>query len=303
MLMSDAPLNYWDRYEGKIKEDLIYADWFIKWCYEHPIGKKFLDYIFSKRNFNFLYGLYKNSKFSLSQIQKDIHHYAIDMDLYENGPFKNYSDFFLRKFKKGVRDFNPHSRVMGAFAEGRVLAYEQITAKHQYPVKGSYLSAEKLLNDKELAQEFIGGPLIIIRLCPIDYHHFHFPDNGEVIKSWNVGGVYHSVNVLALKNKGDIFINNERQITLMQTENFGKLAYIEVGAMCVGKIIQEDAKKKVFRKGELKGHFEFGASTVIVLGQKGKWRPSEDILIHSMENRESYIKLGDEIAIQTGRSE
>jgi phosphatidylserine decarboxylase len=289
------PLKYWDRYEGKIKEDQVYADWFVKWCYENPLGKKLLDYVFSKKNFNFIYGLYKNSKLSLKQIQKDIHDYAIDMDLYENGPFNNYTDFFLRKFKKGVRPFDENPRIMSAFAEGRVLAYEEITPTHQYPVKGAYLSADKLLNDKSLAQEFMGGPIVIIRLCPIDYHHFHFPDNGKILKSWKVGGVYHSVNVLALKHKGDIFIDNEREITLMQTENFGKLAYIEVGAMCVGKIIQEDPNLTEFEKGQLKGHFEFGASTVILLGEKGKWKPSEDIIIHSIENRESFIKLGDEI--------
>ncbi len=290
------PLKFWDRYEQKVKEDQVYADWFVKRCYENLIGKKLLDYVFSKRKFNFIYGLYKNSKFSLKQIQKDIHDYDIDMDMYENGPFRNYSDFFLRKFKDDIRPFNKSSHVMSAFAEGRVLAYEEITKDHKYPVKGAHLSAEKLLNDTDLACEFMGGPIIIIRLCPIDYHHFHFPDNGKITKSWKVGGVFHSVNVLALKHKGDIFIDNERQITLMETENFGKLAYIEVGAMCVGKIIQENPNLTEFQKGQLKGHFEFGASTVILLGQKGKWKPSEDILIHSMENRESFIKLGDEIA-------
>ena len=218
------------------------------------------------------------------------------MDLYEHGPFKNYADFFLRQFKPGMRNFPNETRIMGAFAEGRVLAYEEITPYHVYPVKGAYLSADKLLNNKDLAQKFMGGPIIIIRLCPIDYHHFHFFDHGKITKTWRVGGVYHSVNVLALKHKGDIFIENERQITLMETENFGKVAYIEVGAMCVGKIIQEDPHCREFQRGQLKGHFEFGASTLILLGQKGKWRPSEDILIHSIENRESFIKLGDEIA-------
>lgn len=290
------PLKYWNRYEKKIKEDQIYADWFVKYCYENPIGKKLLDYVFSKKNFNFIYGIYKNSKFSLKQIKKDIQDYAIDMEMYESGPFKNYSEFFLRKFKTGVRPFSQSQDSMGAFAEGRVLAFEEITPTHLYPVKGAFLSAEKLLDNKELALEFMGGPIVIIRLCPIDYHHFHFPDDGRITKSWRIGGAYHSVNVLALKHKGDIFLDNERQITIMDTKNFGKLAYIEVGAMCVGKIIQENPGLTEFQKGQLKGHFEFGASTVILLGQKGKWKPSEDLLLHSSKNTESFIKLGDEIA-------
>jgi phosphatidylserine decarboxylase len=82
----------------------------------------------------------------------------------------------------------------------------------------------------------------------------------------------------------------------METENFGKLAYIEVGAMCVGKVIQENPNLTEFQKGQFKGNFEFEASRVVLLGKKGKWKPSEDILIHSTENRESFIKFGDEIA-------
>lgn len=289
-------LKYWDRYEQKLKQDQIYADWFIKFCYEHSLGKKLLDYFFSKKNANLLYGIYKNSKLSLKQVNKDIKKYSIEMKLYEEAEFKSYSDFFLRRFKQEARIFNNNPKVMGSFAEGRVLAFEKITKNHHFPVKGSFLSADKLLKNPEVAKDFLGGPIIIIRLCPIDYHHFHFPDNGKVVDTWRIGGSYHSVNVIALKHKGDIFIDNERQITIMETENFGKLAYIEVGAMCVGKIKQQNPDIKNFKKGQLKGHFEFGASTVIVLGQEGKWRPSEDILTHSQKNIESFIKLGDHIA-------
>jgi len=292
-----VPLTYWDRYQNEIKEDRVYADTFIRFCYEHRVGKVLLDYFFSKRQSNILYGLYKNSHFSIKQIQKDIHDYDVDMELFKSAPFKSYSDFFLREFKDGKRPFPKDDNKMGAFCEGRYIGFSEITADHKYPVKGAYLTANALLGDQELTSEFYGGPIIISRLCPIDYHHFHFPDKGSVIKRYRIGGELHSVNVLALKNKGDIFMNNEREVTIIQTENFGKMAYIEVGAMCVGKIVQEDPTLTQFEKGQLKGHFEFGASTVIILGERGKWSPSKDILIHSIENRESFIQLGDEIAI------
>lgn len=290
------PLSYWDRYKEKICKDRVYADWFIKWCYETRAGKFFLDYIFSKKNFNFIYGLYKNSKFSLKQIKVDIEEYSVDMDQFINVPFKKYSDFFLREFKEGQRPFCQDKKSFGAFAEGRVLAFDQIKEDHKYPVKGEFLTPEKLLGDTELSKEFIGGPIIIIRLCPIDYHHFHYPISGTITKRYTLSGNYHSVNVLALKNKGDIFVKNEREITIIENNSFGKMAYIEVGAMCVGKIIQDNPTNTTCTRGELKGHFEFGASTVILLGQKDRWVPSEDILLYSRQNIESYIKLGDEIA-------
>jgi phosphatidylserine decarboxylase len=291
-------ISYWHRDESKIKSDNIYADWFVRWCYENRFGKIFLNYFFSKKNFNILYGLYKSSTFSAKQINKDITDFSVQMDLYENGPFRTYSDFFLRKFKPGVRQFPTDNKIMGAFAEGRVLGYKEVSADQKYPVKGTYLDSNKLLGNPKISQDFVGGPIIIIRLCPIDYHHFHFPDTGTITKSYTIGGDYHSVNILALKNKGDIFINNERRITILETENFGKLAYIEVGAMCVGKIIQEDPECINFKKGQLKGHFGFGASTVIVLGEPGKWIPSADILEYSAQNIESYIRLGDQVGQQ-----
>lgn len=187
---------------------------------------------------------------------------------------------------------------MGAFGEGRYLGFNHVYPDHRFPVKGQFLTATNLLENAELASEFIGGPILICRLCPIDYHHFHFPDTGKILKRYRVHGDYHSVNVYALKQKDDVFCVNEREISILETENFGKLAYIEVGAMCVGKIIQANPKKKSFKKGDRKGHFEFGASTLIILGQKGKWSVSKDILKHSNVNRESYIKLGDEVAFK-----
>lgn len=232
----------------------------------------------------------------MAQIQKDIEEYKIQMDDYVGTNFTSYSEFFLRKFKKGKRPIIADPDKMAAFAEGRYLGFNKVEPDHRYPVKGQYLSSEALLGDSELAKDFMGGPILICRLCPIDYHHFHFPDNGKVIKRFRVAGQFHSVNVLALKNKDDVFCVNEREVSILQTENFGKLAYIEVGAMCVGKIIQEKENVKKFKKGQLKGHFEFGASTVIILGQKNKWKVSRDILKHSNVNRESFVKLGDEVA-------
>lgn len=289
-------IKYWDRYKKKVLADQIYADWFVRWCYETKKGRFFLNLFFKRKSFNLLYGLYKNSKFSLKQIKTDIQEYKVDMEQFIDTPFKSYSDFFLRQFKPEARSFPRDKNIMGSFAEGRILAFKSIKKDHLYPVKGKHLSSRVLLEDEALAKTFEDGPIIIARLCPIDYHHFHFPDNGKVLKRYRVGGVYHSVNLIALKNRGDVFENNEREITILETESFGKIAYIEVGAMCVGKIVQKDKNQVSFKKGERKGHFEFGASTVIILGEKDSWSPSQDILENSEKNIESFIKLGDEVA-------
>ena len=109
-------------------------------------------------------------------------------------------------------------------------------------------------------------------------------------------GRFHSVNPLALEFRGDIFATNERQVSLLETKNFGKLAYVEVGAVCVGLIVQTHPTEGSFKRGEEKGYFLFGASTVIVLGEKGKWKPSSDILEQTALGRETLVRLGSEVA-------
>jgi len=109
------------------------------------------------------------------------------------------------------------------------------------------------------------------------------------------------VNPLALKMKQDILMTNERHVTIVETKNFGKLAYIEVGAVCVGKIVQSQplVKGGSFKRGDEKGYFLFGGSTVIVVGEKGKWKPSQDILDYTKKGMETYIQLGMSVAQKT----
>ena len=136
------------------------------------------------------------------------------------------------------------------------------------------------------------------RLCPTDYHRFHFPDGGRVLERYSLPGRLHSVNPIALKRRGDIFFTNKRDISILETENFGKLAYIEVGAICVGKIVQSH-RQGDFRRGEEKGYFLFGGSSVIVMGLPGRWVPSEDVLRHTKEGMETYVRLGDVLGVRS----
>jgi phosphatidylserine decarboxylase len=114
-----------------------------------------------------------------------------------------------------------------------------------------------------------------------------------------VPGAFDSVNPFALQFKNQIFIQNERYVSILQTENFGRLAYIEVGAICVGKIVQTHRWNKSFLRGEEKGYFLFGGSTVIVLGEKGAWKPSRDICTNTANGIETYLHLGQEVAVKS----
>ncbi len=293
-------VKYFSRINGQIEIEKVYGAKAVKWLYESPIAKLFSPLICSSP-ISKLYGGIQDTNWSQKKIAPFIKDFSIKMSDYlpESGVYNNFNDFFIRKFRKGVRSFVENKNELAAFAEARYFGYETMTAVQQVPVKGNFLSAEALLENSQWAKVFQDGPLLLARLCPVDYHRFHYPDNGTVIEDYRIHGLFHSVNPLALKAKPKIFIQNERHITILDTENFGKLAYIEVGAICVGKIIQSKQLKPgvAFNKGDEKGYFLFGGSTVIVLGEHGKWNPSEDILKNTKNGIETYLHLGTQVGV------
>ena len=87
---------------------------------------------------------------------------------------------------------------------------------------------------REYKDLFEGGPMVIARLAPVDYHRYHFPVGGKVVESWDESGPLYSVSPLALSRKQDILFTNKRRITVVDSPQFGHLAYVEIGATGVG---------------------------------------------------------------------
>lgn len=306
--MSQAfEIRYYNRGKEKIEVEKVYGDQFIKLMY-NSFGGKMLTPLLQRKPLSAFYGKLQDTKKSGKKVPPFIKNFNIKIDDYKKGSlsenkieesYNSFNEFFIREFAQGKRNFSKDKNILGAFAEARYFGYEQITDDLEVPVKGKFLKVEDLIADKELSADFIGGPLMIARLCPVDYHRYHYPDDGKTIKSFNVHGSYHSVNPLALKHKPEIFIQNERRVSILETKNFGKIAYIEVGAMCVGKIVQSQDESKPFKKGEEKGYFLFGGSTVVICGEKGKWQPSMDIVKNTKKGLETYIQLGDEVGVKS----
>jgi len=280
----------------------------VKFAYANPIGR-LLGPVIASKMLSQLYGKSQDSLKSAKKVAPFLKNFNIQIDQYQKGSFKenpietsyrSFNEFFIREFQEGERTFTLKDGEMGAFAEARYFGHESMSDELNIPVKGSMLRAVDLIGDPELAKEFIGGPLMIARLCPVDYHRYHYPDHGKTLKAFTVPGDLHSVNPLALKYREDIFIKNERRVSILETEHFGKLAYIEVGATCVGKIVQSFDESKPFKKGDEKGYFLFGGSTVVLCGEKGKWAPSDDILKNTEAGIETYIQLGDAVAQNEG---
>ncbi len=290
------PIRFVELDSGVVHEEQVYGGFWIKALYGTLLGRA-LSALIAAPPFSRFYGWLQDRPKSKGKVKPFIEKFAIKMGdfLPEDGrtvedPYSTFNQFFTRRVTDTARPFAQDAQ-FPAPCDARYFAYASLNDEVSIPVKGSFFKAGALLNHPKWNDVFDQGPGFIARLCPVDYHRFHFPDTGRVLDSWRIPGALHSVNPWALAFREDIFMINERQVTILETERFGKLAYVEVGATCVGKI-QQTHHEETFERGDEKGMFLFGGSTVIVLGEPSKWAVDERILDHTREGIEAYLKMG-----------
>ena len=293
------PIRFIDAETGAQREEQVYGAAWIRWLYGTRLGR-LISALVALPPFSRVYGWFQDRPGSRRKIQPFIEQFQIQMEdfLPEEGasaevPYSSFNAFFTRRVADGARPF-AEGGLFPAPCDARYFAYDELNDSVQVPVKGSQFQASALIGDNEWTACFRDGPGFIARLCPVDYHRFHYPDDGEVLATWRIPGALHSVNPWALAEREDIFMINERQVSILETARFGRLAYVEVGATCVGRIVQTHFGK-TFSRGEEKGMFLFGGSTVIVIGEPGRWQVADEIVQRTRAGIETYLKLGAEL--------
>lgn len=291
-----AEIRYWNREQGREEVERIYGEGALRWLYETAPGRWVGHRLLASRWVSRLSGLWWSSRWSRRRVPAFIRRFAIPEEEFERAEYRSFNDFFSRRFRPGLRPFREAPGELSAFAEGRYSLFDRVDAAGTYPVKGTDLTPERILGGAGVAERFHDGPLAIARLCPTDYHRFHFPDDGRVLSVQREAGRLHSVHPVALATRSEIFATNERRVSILESRHFGALAYVEVGAMNVGRIIQTHPSDHPFRRGDEKGYFLFGGSSVLLFGEPGRWRPDEDLLERTRRGQETLVRLGDRIA-------
>jgi phosphatidylserine decarboxylase len=283
-----------DRKTKQVFEETVYGKAGIEFLYRNYFGVQLFERFLSKKWISKAYGILQTIPPSAKKVAPFIEKYAIPMEEFESGPFRSFNEFFIRKFKPGMRSFPSRPSEFGAVAEGRYTVFNELNLATKFAIKGTQLTLRELLNREDL-ECFHGGPGFIARLCPVDYHRYHFPDRGSVKESYLIQGAYHSVNPMAFHHFPKVLSQNERRVAILETEQFGKLAYVEVGALCVGKIKESHPESQPFERGGEKGYFLFGGSTVVVIGEKGKLTFDADLIENTLKGYETMIRLGEKI--------
>jgi len=296
-MMDAASLSYYDRRTGELKRDPIYARGLLDWLYNSAPGWFLMEILLSRRWVSWLYGWLNQQGWSRRKIRPFARSLAIDLDELSCPieSFASFNEFIIRDIDLAKRPIHGDPAICVAPVDGRVLVYPAIAAGQYFTIKRATFSLAGLLHDGELTRSFSGGSLLVSRLYLGDYHHFHFPDAGVAGTPVSIPGKYFAVSPYAQQKFVPFYSENHRMVTLFDSDHFGRVAMIEVGAFTIGSIQQRYQPGARVRKGDHKGFFELGGSIVVLIFRKDAISFDADLCDNTLNGFETYVRLGESV--------
>jgi phosphatidylserine decarboxylase len=288
------PIRFINRDTGETETEQVYGEGWLRFFYGNPVGKASLHLLLKRRVFSSWFGYRMDRPGSAAKIAPFIRDYGLDPEEFAAPPesFRTFNEFFFRKLRPEARPVDPTPGSVVFPADGRHLGFQRADRIDSVFVKNQRFDLAGLLGDSELAGRFAEGSLILSRLCPTDYHRFHFPVAGVPGPARESAGPLFSVSPLALRRNLSILWENKRTLTRIETEDIGTVLMLEIGAACVGTIRQTYQPGRPAAKGAEKGYFAFGGSSVITLSEPGRVRLAEDLLDATAARTELYARMG-----------
>jgi phosphatidylserine decarboxylase len=290
-------IRIYDRKKGKYDTEVVVGGKYIEWLYGTMSGKWVLEALVKRKMFSSLYGRLMDLPASRKMIPSFIKENSLDMSgsVKNPGDYESFNDFFTRKLSSESRPFSSDPSMLMSPVDGRMLAYEDIDIDRLVQVKGITYTLGGLIGNGNIKERYIHGTMLVFRLCPLDYHRFHFVDSGICSKPRLIKGGYYSVNPVSLARIPNVYLENKRMYSLMRSDNFSDILIIEVGATNVGSIVQTYSPSKRFERGTEKGYFKFGGSTVLLFFKNGAVKIDQDILDETANGIESKVLMGETI--------
>jgi phosphatidylserine decarboxylase len=287
-------IQYFNRYTGKVETEDIYGGGFLRWTYGHPLGRLSLHILVKRAAFSRWYGWRMDRPHSREKVLPFIEKFGLDAAEFADSPecYQTFNEFFYRKLKPEARPIAKDSNAAVFPADARHLGFQNISKIEGIFVKGAVFDLATLLQDETLAKRYHEGAIVLSRLCPVDYHRFHFPVGGIAGTPKQINGPLYSVNPIALRQNIRIFSSNKRAITEIDSPEFGKVLMLEIGATCVGSF-EYTYKPGVVEKGAEKGFFKFGGSSTITIFEPNRITLAPDLLEKSKHGMELYARIGD----------
>lgn len=296
------PIVYIDRALKRQETEKVYCAAGLKFLYGNSLISRLLGrpllYLFSHVPFiSALYGYWQKRPWTSSKIKPFIEEYKIDSSefLQSVESFHSFNDFFIRKLKPEARLISSEAAIIPA--DGRYRVYPRIDQVDGFIVKGQKFDLTSLLENETLANQYAKGSMVMARLCPSDTHRYVFPCDCTPGETQYINGWLYSVNPIAVKRNINIFTMNKRTLCALETNHFGKVLFMEIGATNVGSIYQTYTPNRPYRKGEEKGYFGFGASALILLFEEGRITLDSDLVANTNQGFETRCLIGQPLGI------
>ncbi|MDP1836174.1 MAG: archaetidylserine decarboxylase [Chlamydiales bacterium] len=297
--MSAEGITYIERRTGQHSQEEVMASGALNFFYGNGlvsriIGTPVRHLICRCALFSRIVGWYQEQTFTKHHIEPFVKRFDVDVSEFEKTveQFTSFSDFFIRKLKPSVRPIARGEGVAVIPADGRYYFFQDVSQVGAFDIKGQTFDLTKLLESPELAQRYAKGSMVLARLCPSDYHRFHFPVTCTPSESRLINGCLYSVNPIAIKQSIRIFWQNKRSLSTLQSTVFGDVLVLEVGATTVGNIVQTYEAGKRQQKGEEKGYFNFGGSALVLLFPEGSIEFDEDLIAATKQRMEIRCLMG-----------
>ncbi|MGB2716281.1 MAG: phosphatidylserine decarboxylase [Vicinamibacterales bacterium] len=290
-------VEYRDRVTGALLRERVYAAEQLEYLYGTRTGNLLLQLMLSRRTFSWLYGFTKRSRRSRAQIRQFIETLGVETNELEKpiDAYESLDEFFSRRLMPGARPVDRNPDHVLSPCDGRALAWQSLDGR-ELIVKNTRTTIEALLADAALAREFADPAVLLVRLAAADYHRCHFPADGAASLPRAVGNRLHSVHPIALEAGAPSFVNY-RMVTRLDTEGFGPLLIVEVGALTVGSIVQTFTPSRVTR-GQEKSYFRFGGSALMMLALAHRVQFDDDLISATGTGLESRVRVGTRVAVR-----
>lgn len=286
-------------YRNKNKSENLEYSVLVKFLYNTKLGRCLLKIIANRKIAN-LVGSFLNSKLSIPIKNHVIKKHQIEMNNFVDIKYDNYNKFFTRKYKDKYLKINDKENVFISPCDSKLMVLK-IDEHSTFNIKHANYRLEEIVKN-DIIQEYKNGYLLIFRLDVNDYHRYCYLDDGTRSEYTYIDGILHTVQPIVY-DKVSVFHQNAREWCLLKTKNFGEIIQVEVGALLVGKIVNNKDIAS-FKKGDEKGYFEFGGSTILLFVKDNVVSFDQDILENSQNGNETVVKYGEKIGVKNnyGRS-
>lgn len=262
----------------------------LRFLYNTFIGRILLLFI-TRATFSKLATKFLDSKLSVILIKPFIKKYNIDDELYEEKKYKSFNDYFIRNKKEEYINIDTNLNSFICPCDCKLSVYN--ASDNKFKIKHVTYDLNSLIKNNKIAKEYSNSYVIICRLTPDNFHRYCYIDDGYHGKNTKIKGVLHTVRPIAVE-KRNVYVTNSRSYTVLDTVNFGNVIQIEVGALMVGKI-KNNYSNYNFKKGEEKGFFKYGGSTIILLVKKDKVKINNDLINNTKNGYETIVNIGEKI--------